>query len=222
MDLFSIPPGGSLRIRTASAAPVVSAFFAISHLPSTGRVPARGAMLAQCALEGFGALRVRGLVEDTPGGRDARQNGLRRPRHFCLRCCFPPCWYWSHSRLKDHVGAMRVGWILGAECAPTSSGYLRGPLAYQNGLRRSRHFRPLLLPTLLVPVGFPLGGACWGEARRRGTGRWVRIDFFEVLAVAPCASARNPLLLSVECSPNAGPISSDAATKFEFLCTCAA
>ena len=60
--LFRDTCGGVLRIRTDSAAPVVSAFTAVFHLAGTGRVPARRPMLARSALGGFWALSVRGLL----------------------------------------------------------------------------------------------------------------------------------------------------------------
>ena len=68
------------------------------------------------------------------------KNGLRCPHYVCLRCCSPPCWYWSGSRQRGDVGAMRVGGISGAECAWTSSGHWRGRPAHQTALRCSHRF----------------------------------------------------------------------------------
>ena len=65
--LFRDTCGGVLRIRTDSAAPVVSAFTAAFHRAGTGRIPARRPMLAQSALGGFWALSVRGMLRGACG-----------------------------------------------------------------------------------------------------------------------------------------------------------
>ena len=147
--------GVALGAGPGAAARIVSAVAAVPQLAGTSRIPAGRTTLAQVALEGYWAPSV-------------RQNGPRCSHRF-RPYCFPRCWYSSVSRQADHAGAMRVGGICGAYCAWACSGYPRGASCLSGRTPLLPPSQPsLLFPTLLVPVGFPPGGAVLARCALEG------------------------------------------------------